>query len=323
LTAVVMLLPTALLYIFRKCFTLRELGAGQLYLQQTYFWFQIVFVVLVTAIGTNVWDFTVMLVGDPFSIPGLLADTLPTATHFYMNFMVLQWGLASQELLRLAQLFKYLGLRQITDDEHARKRAEPEDQDAYGLGGRSARLTISLVIGIVYSTMAPPISLLCLVNFLLYRLVYGYLLPFAEVKKVDLGGEFWVTSLRQVFVGLGIYTVVMAGVFARRASSWWPWAIVMPTIPFVALSAYQFDTCYRWQRLPFNQITNPPKEIVEKRLRAPRHFKGEYTQPELLAPSAPAEALLHAPAAPAESARSAKSSATLDSNTTENSNPST
>merc|ERR1719420_1665987 len=99
-------------------------------------------------------------------------------------------------LLRYVPLSKFLGFRKIFDDEEdARAKAEPEDQDYYGLGSRSARFTINMVIGIVYSTLSPTVALLACMNFFCCRVFYGYLIPFAETKKPDLGGVFWVTKL--------------------------------------------------------------------------------------------------------------------------------
>merc|ERR1719329_1149503 len=66
--------------------------------------------------------------------------------------------------------------------------AEPEDQDYYGMGSRSARFTIMLVIAIVFCTLSPLMTVLALINSGLCRLFYGYLFNYAETVKSDLGG---------------------------------------------------------------------------------------------------------------------------------------
>merc|ERR1719171_1212181 len=109
--------------------------------------------------------------------------------------------------------------RRMYDDETARGMSEPEDQDYYGIGSRSCRMSINLCIGIIYGTLSPPINLLAFVEFLVCRVIYGYLLPFAESRKADLGGVFWVQSLRHVFVGNLIYCFVMTGVLFGRAAN--------------------------------------------------------------------------------------------------------
>merc|ERR1712007_309100 len=123
-------------------------------------------------------------------------------------------------MMRHVNLIKYLGLRNTLysdDDDKAHQLSEPEDQDYFGMGSRSARFTINMVIGIVYGTLCPPMNVLCWMNFYCCRLFYGYLIPFAETKKPDLGGPFWVESLKHLFVGNIIYCIVMCGVLSARA----------------------------------------------------------------------------------------------------------
>merc|ERR1719265_1329109 len=103
--------------------------------------------------------------------------------------------------MRYVPLGKWMMAKQLYSEEEARQMSEPEDQDYYGLGSRTARFTINLCIGIVFGTLSPPINLLTWINFAVCRLVYGYLVNFAETKKPDLGGKFWVHSLYHVFVG--------------------------------------------------------------------------------------------------------------------------
>merc|ERR1719174_2387875 len=119
-----------------------------------------------------------MLVESPVDAFGVLAESMPQATHFYMNFLVLQWVTHAMNLVRYTQLGKFLMWRKILGEDEGKKKAEPEDQDYYGIGSRSARFTINLCIGIVFGTLSPPINLLTWVNFYVCRMVYGYLIPF-------------------------------------------------------------------------------------------------------------------------------------------------
>merc|ERR1719392_280255 len=120
-------------------------------------------------------------------------------------------------LMRHVMLAKFFAFSALYEEEEARKKSEPEDQDYYGIGSRSARFTINLVLGVVYGTLCPPMNVLCWVNFYLCRLFYGYLIPFAESKKPDLGGPFWVESLKHLFVANIIYCIGMFGVLHQRA----------------------------------------------------------------------------------------------------------
>jgi len=275
LTFMMDFLPTFLIIIYRKFFCLKGDAWAQLQLQNSYFWFQIVFVVLVTAVGHSFVEFAETLIRQPLSVFSLFGGKMPTATHFYMNYLVLQWVSHSMNMMRYVNMFKYLAFRKLFDEETARSMSEPEDQDFYGTGSRSTRWTTNLVISIVFSSISPMISVLGFINFFICRAWYGYLIPFAETKKPDLGGEFWVQKLRHIFVGLLIYSIMMTGVLLGRASSPVPGFIAAGTLPYVAWSYHRFHTEFFWEKLPFSEFRKasglppPPKGALQ------------YTQPEL------------------------------------------
>jgi hypothetical protein len=275
LQVMVGMLPTFLVMIFGLCFPLKAEVWAQHKIQIWYFGFQVVFVILATAVGTNVRQFCATLAEEPLSAPAVFAQSMPFATHFYMNFLVLQWATHFTNMCRGATLGKFHAWSKIFEVEEAKKRAEPEDQDYYGLGSRSARFTINLCIGVVFGTLSPPINLLTLVNFAVCRVVYGYLTVYAEKKKPDLGGVFWVTMLKNVFVGNIIYCVLMVGVLMERSDSWGPSAIAAPSLIYVIWSMRRFDGAFKWEKLPHADLQDAGK--VEK-----RRMEGRYEQPEMI-----------------------------------------
>jgi hypothetical protein len=271
-------LPTFLILIFRICFTLRDDAQAQKMLQNWYFVFQLVFVVMVTAIGSSMLEFLDTLVERPMEIFPMLAKTMPFATHFYMNYLVLQWTSHTMVLTRYIPLFKYLGFRTMVDEETARELAEPEDQDYYGIGSRSCRFTINLCIGIIYGTLSPPICLLTWIEFFVCRYTYGYLIPFAENRKPDLGGYFWVQQLRHVFTGTIIYCIVMTGVLLGRATTNGPGIIAAPALFFVLYRASQLERS-SWESLPYKELKMGHK--FEKSVQR-KEDSGAYIQPWMM-----------------------------------------
>jgi hypothetical protein len=269
----VAMLPTILVNIFQNFFTLKTSVLAQHKIQVWYFVFMVLFVIMATAVGQNFMGFVDTLLTDPTATPMVLATTMPFATHFYMNFLVLQWVTHAMNAMRHVQLVKFQAFSRLFDEDEAKKMAEPEDQDYYGLGSRSARFTINLCIGIIYGTLSPPINLLTWINFALCRLIYGYLIPFAETKKGDLGGVFWVTSLRHVFTGCYIYCILMAGVLANRAATYGPAAIATPTLIYVLWATRRFENAFSWEILPYVEMDKQSKQ---------RDMKGVYVQPDLL-----------------------------------------
>ena len=67
----------------------------------------------------------------------------------YIGLEGLYIDVAPRNLTRYMNLSKFLGFRAVFTEEEAKKRAEPEDQDYYGFGSRSARWCINLLVGAV------------------------------------------------------------------------------------------------------------------------------------------------------------------------------
>jgi len=271
----VAMLPTFLLLIFQMCFTITAAAFAQLKLQRWYFWFQMLFLVFIAAVGQNFVAFA-KLFAEPTELIRQLADTLPTSTHFFMNYFTLAYMTKAMVLFRHTPLMKYLAASKIWPPEEAKKVAEPEDQDYYGLGGRMARFTIFLAIGIIYGTMSPPICIIAFILFAEIRLSYGWLLPFAETKKPSLGGEFFVTALYHVQIANIIYGFVMAGILLRRSETNWPCYITLVAPIFVILSLMKFVGKFQWYSMPMERIIAEEQKSVKSRV-----LTGDYRQPSL------------------------------------------
>jgi len=212
-------LPTILVFVFDKLFFTIGIRRIQAKLQEWYFIYQVIFVVLVTAVGSSVLTAAQTLITQPMSASALLSASLPASSNFYLNYLIIQWLSSCLELTRIWNYTKYLFFiqRGYPPDE-ACKLAEPEDQDYYGIGSRSTRWTSNTVIGLIFCLICPFICVLALINFLVCRLVYGYLLMFAETRKVDLGGLFWVQKLTHLQRGLWIFVTLMSGVITAGGS---------------------------------------------------------------------------------------------------------
>mmetsp|Transcript_34794 Transcript_34794/g.63350 ORF Transcript_34794/g.63350 Transcript_34794/m.63350 type:complete len:761 (+) Transcript_34794:77-2359(+) len=275
LTLFMSFLPTIMMIIFDTFFVLKANSWAQAKLQVWYFWFQIVFTLLVTAVGSSIISVAEKIVERPMAVFGLLADTLPKASHFYLNFMVMQWVTHAMNLTRYINLVKFLMLRMLYGDKDAKKLSEPEDQDYYGVGSRSARWAVNLVIGLVFSSISPLICLLCCMNFLICRLVYGYLLVYAEIPKVDLGGEFFVRMLIHVQHGLVIYVALMVGVLYKHSATNGPAILAAISLAWMARLRYKFSVNMQWEFLPFSEIVN------DSSFKKHKDGGHEYTEPEM------------------------------------------
>jgi len=272
--------PTMFVAIFSNFFVLKADAWLQHKIQEWYFYFQVIFVLLVTAVGSSLVDTLESLAENPLSLFALLASTLPNSTHFYLNFLPLQWVAHAQNLLRTSNLGKYILWAKLLGKPAGIAKCEPEDQDYYGLGSRSARFTFMLVLTLCFASLSPLIIILGFMNFWTCRKVYGYLCVFCEKKKPDLGGVFFVSSLSHILEGMFIYIILMAGVLLARSSTRTP-GIICALALFYQHGVYKRFLSYRWLSLTFQEIRDLKATGDEK---AEGEFAGHsmtYTQPEL------------------------------------------
>eukprot|EP00747_Dinoflagellata_sp_TGD_P136968 gnl/TRDRNA2_/TRDRNA2_175612_c0_seq1.p1 gnl/TRDRNA2_/TRDRNA2_175612_c0~~gnl/TRDRNA2_/TRDRNA2_175612_c0_seq1.p1 ORF type:complete len:976 (+),score=209.99 gnl/TRDRNA2_/TRDRNA2_175612_c0_seq1:179-2929(+) len=277
------ILPTLLMLIFKHFFTLKANAWAQHRLQAWYFWFLLFFVVLVTAIGSSLAGTFEQLAESPMKIFDLLAHSLPLATHFYLNYLVLQWGTHALNLLRYVPLFKYLAFSKVWNADIAKEMAEPEDQAFYGIGSRSAQLNNAMIMTVIFCSLCPFMTVVAFINFGIARLVYGYLMIYAETRKPDLGGVFWVSALKNLQGCLLIYIMLMIGVNHRNGkpigdSGFGPGWLTAMILPYYFYAFYRFSRL-RFEQLPFEEAVEAGKKEDKQRRKATRDT---YMQPELV-----------------------------------------
>lgn len=270
LTGLMSFIPTFIALAVNTFCYVRSAAWVQHKIQVWYFYFLFVFVLLVTGIGTSLVASVKQVWISPSVLFKQLAIELPKCTHFYLKFLPAQWSSTALVLTRYVPVVKYQALRQIFDEGRAKELAEPEDQDWYGVGGRSARLALYLNIVIVLSTLSPIITILGWITFFLLKVVYTYLFVYAETEKADLGGIFWCTQLKHTQQGLYVYVALMTGVLFQRSESMWPGLIALSSLLFLIPSCLRFDRAFNWEYLPFSHLVD-------------EHAKsyGSYEQPDL------------------------------------------
>jgi len=272
--------PTVLLLIFGFMFHYKTNAANQEQLQVYYFYFQFFFVVLVTVVGADFAEFLADLIADPLYFPFVLADKMPSATHYYLNFLVAQWMTQGMGLTRYMQVTKFVGFRKIWDDESAKRMAEPEDQDYYGIGSRMSRFTAALSIVVIFGLISPLMGFLGWVLFFICRIFYGYLLVYAETRKDDNGGKVLVTAFQHTYFSLLTLVTLMIGIFGARAPTAIPITLATASWFYVIWAWNRFNTIYEWETLPWEEMLldkdGKDRELVWE-------DNGEvYTQPELI-----------------------------------------
>jgi hypothetical protein len=282
LTIMMAMLPTFLAWIFQAFYTLKANRWEQIHIQTYYFWFLVLFVLLTTAVGANLSATLKALATSPFSVFSLLAEMMPVTTHFYLNYVVLQPVTHAMNLTRYIQLIKFLSLKRVCDtEERARELSEPEDQDYYGIGSRSDRFTIMLLIGLVFGTICPLMNVVTFYNFICCRFIYGYLIPYQEKPKDDMGGVHWCMQLHHVQICLAIYLIMMTGILAERCESIGPAVISAISFLWWILAYRRFTRSMQWEKLPYTKMFKEGGGIKES-YQQPRADDKTYEQPQLV-----------------------------------------
>jgi hypothetical protein len=273
LTLMVDFLPTFLVLIFTSCFAVYDKSLQQYKLSVWYFWMNMLFVVLVTAVGVNFLNFVTTLANDPLSIFQLLASTMPSCTHYYMNYLGMQWYSMAMQLTRYMNVLKFRIFARHHEEEDARSLAEPEDQDYYGIGARTARFSTLVTIGIVYGTLSPPCSVLAWMTVTWIRTLFGYIWVFCELKKPDLGGAFFHRALQNTYAALHVYFILMTGVLYYRGSNSGPAIVAACGWAYVFHSHHRFFLM-KWEHIKIDDVF---LQVDEKDKRP---LNGKYVQPE-------------------------------------------
>mmetsp|Transcript_25718 Transcript_25718/g.59996 ORF Transcript_25718/g.59996 Transcript_25718/m.59996 type:complete len:784 (+) Transcript_25718:129-2480(+) len=268
-------LPLIILGIHKFFFQMFGTQGSQLEMQRTYYQFQVVYVLLVTAIGSSLVTRVQDLINNPSSVIDVLATSLPASSHFYLIYIATYWATHASSFSRYWSLGSYLLHRTIYAEEDARELAEPEDQTVSGMGGRSATFSLILAIGLVFSTISPPVCLLCFLNFALARLLYGYLFVFNEDRsKADQGGAFFVIQMHHLYQAMIIYLLLMTGLLWRWSSSFLPGLIVLASLVYLAW-CYRAFQAIRWESLTLEAM-GKSLDVTKRQSK-----RTTYMQPEL------------------------------------------
>lgn len=265
--------------------------------REIYHWyviFEVAFILFATVIGTTTsdwvmqwWDgklsewiveFVRALFAKDKGVHLQLAKALPESTNWYTQFIVSQSAIHCMDLTRYINLAKFLLLRMVYDTDKAREYSEPEDQDYYGLGSRSARWMTNMWIGIMFCQISPLTSFFVFVNFVVCKVVYGYLVLYAETRKPDMGGTLWERMLWDLQISLLLYVILMVGCFElnhQQTRTWWPSIIAMLSLIPWGRSFYKFTTI-PWKCLPYEELVKTNTE------EAGDQWQEAYIQPELV-----------------------------------------
>lgn len=249
LAAVMNSMPSVILVIIQFMFRVGSNAGAQLLLERLYFKFLLLFVLLITAIGHGFFATFFFLAQNPFKLFPLLANTIPTISHYYLSYVIFGWLALCVEMLRIS-VWAYKVLMLLTGIPWS---SQDGTIDFDYSGQRNGTAVFMFVVILVFCSLSPLIIPIGFIYFLISRIVHGYLCCFAECPKADTGGEFWFAMGRQAHIGLFFYVLLMVGVLCspRTGAPLW---MAIPAVAYVIGAYVDFRTVQDWSTPPLQTI---------------------------------------------------------------------
>lgn len=196
-----------------------SLSAVELSIQNSYFAFQVVEVFLVVTFTSGATSVVVRIIDDPSSATSLLASHLPSASNFYVSYIILQGlSFSSGALLQLVSLIlsKILGKLDKTPRKIYIRWSNLAD---LGWGTVYPFVTMLLVIGITYSCIAPLVMGFGSIGLYLFYFAYRYNLLYVYNATIDTQGKSYTRALQHITVGCYLLMGCLIGLFAIGTGS--------------------------------------------------------------------------------------------------------
>ncbi|KAL3457212.1 DUF221-domain-containing protein [Aspergillus heterothallicus] len=262
LMAVLMALLPIVLRLMAKIGGAPSLAAVELTTQNFYMLFQVVQVFLVVTLASSASSVVTSIINDPTSAPSLLANKIPTASNFYISYIVLQGlSFSSGALLQIAGLILGKVLGRILDNTPRKMYSRWSNLAGLGWGTVYPIFTLLAVIAITYSCIAPLVLGFATIGLYLFYFAYRYNLLYVSNANIDTQGKNFARALQHLTVGCYLLVVCLIGLFAisSGAASIAVGPLILMIILLVVMVIYHFS---------LNQALDPLINYLPKNLEA-------------------------------------------------------
>ncbi|KAI6785302.1 uncharacterized protein J7T54_006944 [Emericellopsis cladophorae] len=148
------------------------------------------------------------------AVLNLLAINLPKAANYFFSYMILQaLSTSSGTLLQIGTLFIWFILARIMDSTARAKWRRNTTLNSVNWGKFFPVYTNFACIGIIYSIIAPLISIFAIITFSLLWLAQRYSMLYVTRFEHDTGGVLYPRAINQTFTGIYFMEVCVAGLF--------------------------------------------------------------------------------------------------------------
>jgi len=212
-----------------------SLAEAELKTQTWYFVFQVIQVFIVVTLSSGALAVIQQISNNPSSAATLLAEKLPTASNFFINYLILQGlAIASSTLFNVGALAMLLFVGKYLDKTPRKMYNRYTNLAGLQWGSQYPKFTNLAVIGklslaqvfaisllltistaITYSCIAPLILGFAAVGLFLLYLVFRYNLFYAmDTLSINTQGRAYGKALQQLTTGVYLAEVCLIGLFA-------------------------------------------------------------------------------------------------------------
>jgi hypothetical protein len=213
--------------------------------QVYYFVFLFVQVFLVVSITGSTLQTITSIGTDITSTPDLLAQNLPKAANYFFSYMILQaMSTSSGTLLQIGTLAVWYILARIVDNTARSKWSRNTQLPSVRWGSFFPVYTNFACIALIYSVIAPLISIFAIITFSLLWVAHRYNMLFVTRFRTDTGGVLYPRAINQTFTGLYVMELCLIGLFflvrdEQDASVGYPQAIIM-IVALILTALFQY-----------------------------------------------------------------------------------
>ncbi|CAG9937035.1 unnamed protein product [Clonostachys rosea f. rosea IK726] len=217
------------------------------FVQVFYFFFLFVQVFLIVSVAsffaTSIDQLTanIQSLQSVTAVLDLLATNLPKAANYFFSYMILQaLSTSSGTLLQIGTLFVWFILARIVDSTARNKWRRNTTLNSVNWGTFFPVYTNFACIGIIYSVIAPLISIFAIITFSLLWVAHRYSMLYVTRFEKDTGGMLYPRAINQTFTGVYFMELCMAGLFfivkdENDRNSCTPHGIIMLVVLFLTI----------------------------------------------------------------------------------------
>lgn len=186
---------------------------GERSLQHWYFVLLLLELFIIPTISAGLTSIVREIIQSSASVPQILATNLPTAANYYFSFLIVQaLSISASSICQTVRLFNFyvIGGVNTPDSLYAKLTFTHFTR----IGSNIPWYTTFMVIGLVYSVIAPLMSVFVLLTLSLFWIVIkNNVLYVVRTGDVDSGALWFPHAITQTFTGLYFMEVCLIGLF--------------------------------------------------------------------------------------------------------------